>query len=138
MAGMKICTHCQKQNPDEGTHCRGCGTPLLDEITPSDSSLPLENSIFEHFQPKLVSFAEMGEVFTYSEGYPYPDWKNSGNLSGKNFLKTSGRRPGGMLSSSGLKDFDQPWERIFFLRNRSIFFSYANANQMNVKVFLSS
>jgi hypothetical protein len=25
---MKICTHCQKQNPDEGIYCRGCGTPL--------------------------------------------------------------------------------------------------------------
>jgi hypothetical protein len=72
---MKICTHCQKHNPDEGINCWGCGTPLPEEASQSGKSASPVNSVLRDFRPRLVDFAELGEVFEFAEGFPYPDWK---------------------------------------------------------------
>jgi hypothetical protein len=80
---MKICSYCGRENSDELTHCRECGTELQTLLPPE----PPEISPGENLQPKYVNFTKLGEIISVTEGFPYPDWKKVWDYINQNIAR---------------------------------------------------
>jgi hypothetical protein len=112
---MKICSYCGRENSDELANCSECGTELL-------ASSPPEISPGENLQPKYVNFAELGEVISVTEGYPYPDWKKVWDYINQHIPRSARNDAWREAVLQWLEKFRSALEPRYFLNESDNFF----------------
>jgi hypothetical protein len=115
---MKICSYCGRENSDELANCRECGTELPAPPPPE----PPEISPGENLQPKYVDFAQLGEVISMTEGYPYLDWKRVWDYINQNVARSAWNDAWREAVLQWLEKFRTTFKPNYFLSESDNFF----------------